>query len=137
MALFVPVLDVDKRQRGNEAAAVVRLRRLNELENKFAASYPEKGFVCQLALIKQATHVGETYDPNEFLVAGVQSGYRFAVTDCRTDPNGAVSQYQVTAVPLEPGKSGFRAFCTDQTGVIWYDSDGSAEHCLGSKRPLQ
>src|SRR6266536_295044 len=137
IAVFVPNLDVNMRQHRNEASTVFRLRRLNELENKFAASYPEKGFACQLPLVKPPTHVDETYDPNEFLVTGTQNGYRFAVTNCRTGPNGAVSQYQVTAVPLEPGKSGFRASCTEQTGVICYDSDGSAERCLASKRQLR
>jgi hypothetical protein len=136
-ALFVPVLDVNKRQRGNEAVTVSRLRRLNALQNNYAASNPAKGFACQLPQLKPATSVGDTYNPDEFLLTGAQSGYKFAVTVCQTDPNGVTTQYQVTAVPLELGKSGFRAFCTDQTGVTWYDSDGSAERCLASRRPLQ
>jgi hypothetical protein len=137
IALFVPVLDVNKRQHGNESVTVSRLRRLNELQNSYAASDPAKGFACQLAQLKPATPVGDSYDPNEFLLTGMQSGYKFAVTGCRTDPNGVVTQYQATAVPLEPAKSGFRAFCTDQTGAIWYDSKGSAENCVASRRPLQ
>jgi hypothetical protein len=137
IALFVPVLDVNKRQRGNESATVSRLRRLNELQNRHAASSPAKGFACQSAQLKPSTTAGETYDPNEFLLSGAQSGYKFAITGCGTDSNGVVTRYQVTAVPIEPAKSGFRAFCTDQTGAIWYDSKGSAENCLASRRPLQ
>jgi hypothetical protein len=136
-ALFVPVLDVNKRQRVNEAVTVSRLRTLNALQSNYAASNPVKGFACQLPQLKPATSVGDTYNPDEFLLTGAQSGYKFAVTGCRTDPNGVTTQYQVTAVPLELGKSGFRAFCTDQTGVTWYDSHGSAERCLASRRPLQ
>jgi hypothetical protein len=133
-ALFVPVLDVNKRQRVNEAGKVSRLRRLNELQDNYAASNPATRL--PLPQLKPATSVGDTYSP-EFLLTGAQSGYKFAVTGCRTDPNGVTTQYQVTAVPLELGKSGFRAFCTDQTGVTGYDSDGSAERCLASRRPLQ
>lgn len=132
----VLVLDVNKRQRGNEAATVSRLRSLNEFQNSYAASNPAKGFACQLPQLKPATPVGDTYDPNEFLLTGTWGGYKFELTGCRTNPNGVVTQYEVTAVPLEPGKSGFRAFCTDQTGALWYDPDGSAEHCLASRHAI-
>jgi hypothetical protein len=136
-SLFVPVLDVHKRQRADEAAAVGRLRRVNALQDAYAASYPSKGFACRLPLLKPATPVSDTYNPDEFLLTGTHSGYRFAVTGCRADPSGVVRQYDLVAVPLETRKSGFRTFCTDQTGATWYDSDGSAEHCLASRRTLQ
>jgi len=48
-ALFVPVLDVNKRQRANAASAVERLSRLSVLQNAYAASHPAKGFTCQLS----------------------------------------------------------------------------------------
>jgi hypothetical protein len=137
IARSVPVLDVNKHQRVNESVTASRLRRLKDLQNKYAASYPAKGFTCQLHELKAATPVGDMFDPNEFLLTGAQSGYKFAVTGCRIEPNGVVTQYQVTATPLVPGKSGFRAFCTDQTGAMWYDSNGSPEQCLASRRPLQ
>jgi hypothetical protein len=136
-SLFVPVFDVHKRQHANEAASVARLRRVNELQNTYVTSNPSRGFACQLPLLKPAIPVSDSYDPDEFLLTGTHSGYKFAVTVCRADPNGVITQYGVSAVPLEPGKSGFRAFCTNQTGMMWYDSDGSAEHCIASRRTLQ
>jgi len=53
--LFVPTLDVNKRQRGNEAATVGGLRRLNEFQHGYAASHPAQGFSCQLPLLKPTT----------------------------------------------------------------------------------
>src|ERR1700738_1078619 len=85
-ALFAPVLDVNKRQRVNEAGTVSRLRRLNELQNNYAASNPATRLPATPA--QAATSVGDTYNPDEFLLTGAQSGYKFAVTGCRTDPNG-------------------------------------------------
>jgi hypothetical protein len=137
LVLFVPTLDVNKRQRGNESATVSRLLRLKRLQDSYAASFPAKGFACQLSQLKSATPGRDAYDQDEFLLNGEQSGYKFAVTGCGTALNGMVTQYQVIAVPVEPGKTGIRAFCTDQTGVIWYDSGGSAEHCFTSRRLLQ
>jgi hypothetical protein len=136
-ALFVPVLDVNKRQHANEAVAVVRLRKLGVLQGAHAASHPARGFACQLSELKPSMPIGNSYDPDEFLLTGVQAGYKFAVTKCRTNANGAVTQYEATAVPVERGSTGFYAFCTDQSGTIWYDSDGSGERCLTSRRLLQ
>jgi hypothetical protein len=31
----------------------------------------------------------------------------------------------------------FRAFCTDDSGVLWYDKDGSAADCLALHQPLE
>jgi hypothetical protein len=133
----VPVLDVNQRQRRNEASTVARLHRLNDLQNSYAVSHPTKGFSCELLQLKPSGPVDDTYDPDAFLLTGVYGGYRFTVPNCRTDSNGVVTQYQLTAAPLEPGKSGFRAFCTDQTHVMWFASDGSAKNCLALRHPLQ
>ena len=57
-ALFVPVLDVNKRQRVNEAGTVTRLRRLNELQDNYAASNPATRLPATPA---QAGHVRRRY----------------------------------------------------------------------------
>jgi hypothetical protein len=36
----------------------------------------------------------------------------------------------LTAVPLSRMKSGVRAFCTDQSGNVFHDLNGSASECL-------
>lgn len=134
IALFVPTLDINKRQRANEASAVAGIREVNDLEKRYAASNPGRGFACRLS---DLTPTGDTHDQNEFLVTGTHGGYRFAVVSCPMNPNGTTKGYEVSAVPIEPEKTGFRAFCADQAGIIWYDSSGSVEHCLASHHPLE
>src|SRR5215467_8045857 len=75
LALFVPTLDTNKRQRGNEAAAVSRLRTLNELQKKYAGANPQNGFAWQLSQLKTVLAVDDPYDRNEYLLTGEQTGY--------------------------------------------------------------
>jgi hypothetical protein len=136
-ALFVPVLDGPNSHRAaREATAVGHLRRLTTLQNSYSASHPDKGFACQLSLLKSANPANGDYDPDEFLLSEAFVGYRITLTGCEPEPNGLVMRYRAIAVPLEPGKSGVRAFCTDQTGALWYDPSGSPENCLATRRTI-
>jgi hypothetical protein len=71
------------------------------------------------------------YDP-DFFSTGKRAGYSFVISGCETTPDAAVRQYRIIAVPMEPGKSGWRSFCTDEPGVLRYTLDASAESCLAS-----
>jgi hypothetical protein len=136
-ALFIPVLDgPHSRQSANQAVAVSKLLAINTLQTKYSAAYPEKGFACELALLKPAESLDDNYDPLSFLATGTRSGYKFALENCHADAEGVVVHYQATAVPVEGGVTGFRAFCIDESGVIWNDKGGSAAKCLVSRRPL-
>jgi hypothetical protein len=137
-ALFIPVLDgPDSRKHANEAVAVGKLRHINTLQTKYAAAHPQKGFACELPLLRYLEPLERAgYDPSEFLALGTHAGYKIALRNCHADAAGLVVHYQVTAVPTERGVTGFRAFCTDDTGQLWYDADGSETNCLTSKHPL-
>jgi hypothetical protein len=63
-------------------------------------------------------------------------GDKFMLGNCRSDDKGVVVYYEATAVPVEHGRTGFHAFCTDESGLLWYDEQGSAATCLVSRRPL-
>jgi hypothetical protein len=143
ITIFLPVIHhSDSRRVMNAAASANRLRTINTLQNKYAAEHPKKGFACELSLLQgrgSATDFNERvvrdadYVPEQFLASGAQSGYRFAVTGCRRDANGVVDHYQVTAVPVDPGKSGSYAFCIDDAGLLWIDKGGSGISCLASR----
>lgn len=105
-----------------ESAAVGSLDKINALENQYAASRPDKAFACELAVLR----------PQE----SGRSGYRFAFGACAPEPNGIVTQYQIFAVPVRPGITGIRAFCTNQTGNLFYDLNGSPSECLASRREI-
>jgi hypothetical protein len=137
-SLFIPTLDgPNSRRRANEAVAVGSVRRITTLQNDYAASHPAKGFACQLRLLKPTAPNRDDYDSDAFLLSGERVGYRITFAGCEPEPNGVVTRYRIAAVPLEPGKSGVRAFCTDETGALWFEPSGSAENCLASRRTIE
>jgi len=137
-AYFIPVLDGPNSRRGaREAIALGNLRKLADLQKRFSSAHPEKGFTCQMPLLKSTNPSTGEYDPEEFLVLDRYAGYKIKLSECEPDPKGLVTHYQATAVPVEPGKSGVRAFCTDQSGALWYDNGGSADNCLARRQPIE
>jgi hypothetical protein len=139
VVMFIPVLDgPHSRQHANEAAAVSKLRTLVTLQTAYAATHSEKGFTCELPLLKPEKRGQEAgYDPLSFLTTPMHAGYKFALANCYADAKGVVVHYQATAVPVERGTMGFRAFCTDDSGSLWYDEAGSAPDCLAYRRLLE
>ena len=138
LASFIPALDgSNSRRLAREANAIGNLHRLAALQGRFSAAHPEKGFTCQLPQLKTTASSTGAYDPERFLLLDGDAGYRIKLDGCEPDPRGLVTHYWATAVPVEPGKSGVRAFCTDQSGALWYDNSGSADDCLARHQPIQ
>ncbi len=137
--MSLPTLDgPHRRQFANESVSVAKLRTINRRQSLYSAAHPNQGFACELSRLKSAERAKDSdYDPEEFLVSGTYSGYRFVVVNCQAGHIGVVTHYEVAAVPIEPGRSGFRAFCTDDSGLLWYDNDGSTEDCLARRQPLE
>jgi hypothetical protein len=137
LVLSIPVFDgPNSRRTAKEAVAVGTLRTLNRFQDEYAGKSSEKSFACHLLQFKTLTSLKDLYAGDEFLTSGTRSGYRFEVTNCQPDSGGVAKHYQITAVPVEPGKSGVRAFCSDESGALWYDPKGSASNCLASRRLL-
>ena len=119
-----------------ESTAVGSLKKINTLESQFASSHPQKGFACELPSLRQASEADSAYDPTVAFLNGTWRGYRFAVASCVVSPNGIATQYEITATPVRPYATGVRAFCTDQSGKLFYDLSGSASKCLSGRLPL-
>jgi|SRR5580692_3887742 hypothetical protein len=136
--LVVPTLDgLHSRRLANEAAAASKLRTIIRLQDQYMADHAYSGFACELPLLKPTEKQNEAAaDPLRFLTTGSQYGYKFSLFSCGSDANKARNYYQVTAVPVEHG-AGLRAFCADESGVIWDDEAGSATNCLASRRGVQ
>jgi hypothetical protein len=66
------------------------------------------------------------------LSQGTKSGYSFVWAGDGATPSMA---YTLTGTPLIVGGSGQRMFCTDQTGVIRFDTSGAGCNVLSS--PIQ
>jgi len=122
----------------NEATAVAAVRTLNTAEMTYAASFPTAGFTCTLSDLGGmgsgngvSEHQAMLIDPR--LAGGRKNGYLFALSGCNGMPS---SRFSITAVPADP-TSGTRAFCSDESAVIRFSTDGKAESCLTIGKPLQ
>lgn len=138
LLLIVPTFDRHSRQLRNESVAVSTLRTIIALQGHYMANHAGNGFACDLPTLKPSEQrPGGEYDPLLFLITGIRSGYRFSLVNCGNDANRARVHYQLTAVPVGLGTTGFWAFCADESEVVWYDKTGSTANCLASRTPLQ
>jgi hypothetical protein len=120
----------------NEINAMESLRALTNLEIRYAAAHPSQGFTCEFAQLKTASPSTGEHTHEGFLFSDSYEGYKFSLTGCEFDSKKVTVRYKATAVPLLPGKSGVRAFCTDQTGELLYGVNGSAESCRSLERQM-
>ena len=119
-----------------ESNAVGGLSKINELERQYARSHVDKGFACKLPLLLTNEKKNDEYDLVASLLSGEHAGYKFAVGTCAVNASGVTVSYEITAVPAVPGRTGIRAFCTDQSGQFFYDEGGSGTQCLALRRAL-
>ncbi len=124
----------------NEASAVASVRTLSTAETSYAQAYPTIGYACSLTDLGPPP-TGQPYSSSgagfidSVLASTKKAGYTFAVNNCTGTP--VVSTYQSSAVPLTPGSSGIRAFCSDASGIIWFSTDSSEATCRASGNVLQ
>ena len=114
----------------NAAIAVGSLRQIYKLENAYASAHPDKGFACQLKQLWPTKNIPDVDGNPMNFRAGKWAGYKFEIVGCTAEKNGGFAHYQVTAVPLTRMESGVQAFCTDQSGKVFSDLNGSASECL-------
>jgi hypothetical protein len=120
--------------RQNESVAVGSLRKIHDLQSEYASAHPNDGFACQLQRLGPAGDATTAaHDPTTAMLAGEWSGYKFAFAECTPTEKGIVIHYQITAVPIASGLTGVRAFCTDESGTLFYAQSGSAAECLSSR----
>jgi type IV pilus assembly protein PilA len=126
-AIAIPNL-IKSKMAANEASAVGSLRTIVTSEVAQATACPNVGFTATLTDL----NTGGSCAPiaNEIdttLAGGSKSGYNFTLA-----PGAGVGPPETTflanAKPLS-ASSGTRYFCTDETGVIRYTTDGSTPVC--------
>jgi len=113
------------RMSANESSAVASLRAINTAEASYASAYPDTGFGPLANLggsaadcaagpsVNNACYIDNNLASNGG--GGGKDGFNFTVTVAGSP---AVS-YSVDAEPLSPN-TGSRAFCSDESGVIYY-----------------
>lgn len=124
----------------NESSAVASVRTINAAEISYLSAYPNVGYACALSNLGESEQSPRSPDHALFidsaLESGIKHGYRIVLQNCVTSGNGH-SRYQVVAYPVSRNQSGRRAFCSDETAVIWFDRGGSPDDCLANREPLR
>jgi hypothetical protein len=100
-------------------------RELVSSEADFARAHPGTGYTCVLSELPRSGMTPKISERGESLYYSVE------IKGCRVGQPGTAFQLLV-----RPRAKGHAAFCADQSGVVKYDSDGSAEMCLQTGTPI-
>jgi type IV pilus assembly protein PilA len=129
-AIAIPSL-LSARMAANEAPAVASIRTLTTAEHAYVQSFPDIGFTCNIAELGppapgnpiSSTAAGVI---DEIVATGVKQGYNLSLTNCAGTPQTTFSS---AAVPVTPGTTGMRSFCSNASGIVQYAHDGTAATC--------
>ena len=106
-------------------SAIVTIRTIVADEKVFAQSHPEIGYTCDFSRLTTAS----SPDWEKIMIAKLaktrqRNGYAFAISGCsQTEPS---PRFVVSARPLHKN---MLAFCSDQTGILKHNDEGSVENC--------
>src|SRR5215471_19967325 len=135
-AIAIPNL-MRARMSANESSAVGSLRTINTAEIGYFTTYPAVGFTSLASLggAQPCTPTAATgcYIDNFLATNGGgngKDGYSFTLQTA-----ASATGYGTLAAPLTLNQTGTRAFCSDQTGVIYYNA--GAATCTDANSPLQ
>ena len=133
-AIAIPNL-LRSRMAANEASAVGSLRTINTAEVTYSSTYGN-GF-GDLGQIGSPAGTCTAASSSACLIdsvltLGQKSGYTFLITPGSGTPP---QTYVVTGIPITVGSTGQRAFFTDESGVIRFNTTGATPTV--SDNPLQ
>jgi hypothetical protein len=114
----------------NESLTAASLKRIHEMETKYAETHPRVGFACGLEKLQGSLIKEEERERMAATLKGESHGYRFQLARCMADSDGVARKYDVVAVPLKVSTTGVRAFCVNETGKVRADLQGSAYGCV-------
>jgi type IV pilus assembly protein PilA len=128
-AIAIPNL-LRARISANESAAVTTIRSINVAAVDFSTRDPKTAMPKDLNQIVSSPESGLSPE----IASGSHRGYRFTYTSADTNGDEVPDAYFVSAVPVTPGSTGGRNFCSDQSGVIRYTRRD--EPCTTESYPL-
>jgi len=130
-AIAIPNL-LRSKMAANESSAVGSLRTINTAEVTYANTYPATGYAAALVNLGGAANscaaatfaaVANACLIDNVLAGGTKSGYAFTAVGAGGPP---ATTYTSSAIPVTPGQTGQRNFCSDQSGVIYYTQNPAA-----------
>jgi prepilin-type N-terminal cleavage/methylation domain-containing protein len=133
-AIAIPNL-LRSRMAANEASAVGSLRTINTAQVTYASTYPAQGFATSLATLGGTSasssstsallldNVLGAANGSAAATPNTKSGYNFYVIASGTQP---VPTYTSNGNPVTVDQTGKRYFYSDASGVIRYNTTGTA-----------
>jgi prepilin-type N-terminal cleavage/methylation domain-containing protein len=118
-AIAVPNL-LQSKAAANEASAISAIRNIVTSHITYSATVGAGSYATDLATLQGAKLI------DSVLGSGTKDGYSFAST-------GGSIGFTITAAPITAGSTGTRYFFSDESGVIRYNTGGSADN---SSNPL-
>ncbi len=111
-AIAVPNL-LQSKAAANEASAISAIRNIVTSHITYSATVGSGSYATDLSILQGARLI------DEVLGAGTKDGYSFTTT-------GAQNTFTVNAAPVAAGSTGTRYFFSDESGVIRYNTAGTA-----------
>jgi type IV pilus assembly protein PilA len=127
-AIAIPNL-MRSKMAANQSSAVGSLRTINTAEVTYSTNYPSVGFSTLASLGGVASSCATTASSatacliDNVLATGTKSGYVFTVTPGAQTP---IVTYTSLALPVVVGQTGTNAYCSDQSGVLYYNNNGTS-----------
>jgi type IV pilus assembly protein PilA len=132
-AMAIPNL-IRSKISANEAAAVSNIRTVNTAQTTYEITYPSVGYADSLSKLAFPASGGSIDQNHAGLLDWVigcaaqpcpKTGYYFSIVNATGSP---INNYSVTAVPVSPGNTGVRGFCSNQLSNMTYDPN-SGTNC--------
>ena len=111
-AIAVPNL-LQSKAAANEAAAISAIRNIVTSHITYSATVGSGSYAADLSVLQASKLI------DEVLGGGTKDGYSFTST-------GAQNTFTVNAAPVSAGSTGTRYFFSNESGVIRYNTAGTA-----------
>lgn len=129
--IAIPTIYLTNRT-AHEVAAKKSLQAIQQAEMIYAQTYPVAGYACSLQYLGADPAQGQLSATNAQLIPadlanGEKDGYIFNIDNCTKlteNDRERVTSYQITAVPVNLGKTGTKGFCMDSDGTMKEDPAG-------------
>jgi hypothetical protein len=106
---------------GDIDSAIGTMRTLVDAESNYAEVHPGVGYTCTIADLDSVEML------RKLAKSGQRNGYAFELSCPASEGTRPRRTFQVTARPLH---ADLPAYCSDQSGVLRYDEQGSTAKCL-------
>jgi hypothetical protein len=108
-------------------SAIGRVRALSAAEAQFSKQNPKVGYTCTLSQLAPSEEIARLLAQHN-----LDNGYAFEISGCyATVPEKPNRTYYVTARPLHSRQP---SFCSDQSGILMSEEEGSVEKCLANRK---